>query len=323
MLIRSGRRPRFALLLTSAFFVACSDGTGPSGPPPTHPLGVIAGQVALDGRPYGAAVSSQGVVYVALVGSSILRRGLLQDMTFPDTVEVGEGPPHVEINPAGTRAFATIQTGQGLAAVDVASNTLIGVLPLPSEGFNLIVGKDGTRVYATTNGGFLYIVNTGTMAVETTLPVGPAANGLALTRDGATLYVSSRNAGTVVAIRTANHSLFWTYDVGGVPQRLAVSPDGSLLYVANEQTGLDVVNTSTGEVIHRDLGTMGYGLALTPDGTQLYLALPLTGEVRILDRATLAVVKSLTIGGLPRNVTFDRSGQTAIVTNEESVTFIK
>jgi DNA-binding beta-propeller fold protein YncE len=71
------------------------------------------------------------------------------------------------------------------------------------------------------------------------------------------------------------------------------------------------------------LGTVGYGIGITPDGTQLYLALPLTGEVRILDRGSRALVRTLAIGGTPRNVAFDRRGEVALVTNEQAVVFIR
>jgi hypothetical protein len=45
--------------------------------------------------------------------------------------------------------------------------------------------------------------------------------------------------------------------------------------------------------------------------------------VRILNRATRAPIKTLLVGGIPRNVTFDSRGTTALVTTEEAVVFIQ
>lgn len=278
--------------------------------------------VPLQGSPYGVAVSAAGVIYAAQIGSSTLARGDLSSKSFTSSVTVGSTPPHVVFNPAGTTAYATLQTGQGLAVVDVATNTLTTTVPLASDGFNLIVGPDGQRVYATTADGTLYVVNAATNTVITTLPVGAAANGLAFSPDGTALYVSSRDAGTVVAIDPATNTITRTYTLGGMPQRLAVAPDGSELYVANEVSGLDVVDVASGTVNSISFGTAAYGLGLTPDGAQIYILLPQMGEVRVLNRASRTAVKTLPIGGTPRNVVFASDG-TALVANEQAIIFVK
>jgi DNA-binding beta-propeller fold protein YncE len=46
------------------------------------------------------------------------------------------------------------------------------------------------------------------------------------------------------------------------------------------------------------------------------------GEVRVLDRVSRAPVKTILVGGRPRNVAFTGDGSLALVANEESVTFI-
>jgi YVTN family beta-propeller protein len=282
----------------------------------------VVAKVPLYGRPYGVAVSRSGIIYVAKIGTSSLARGDLATRRFTSNVFVGSTPPHVVINREETKAYATLQTGQALAVVDVASNRRVAKVPLASDGFNLIVSPNGQRVYVTTADGTLYVINAETHRVITTLFVGEAANGLAWSPDRSVLYVSSRDAGTVVAIDRATSTITRTYTVGGMPQRLAVARDGSELYVANEVSGLDVVNVSSGAVTSTSFGTAGYGVGLTPGGNRLYVTLPQAGEVRVLNRTTRALVKKLFIGGTPRNVAFGSQG-TALVTNEEAVVFIQ
>jgi DNA-binding beta-propeller fold protein YncE len=291
--------------------------------PPTHPAGVIARTRALAGRPYGVAVARDGTTYVALIGTNSLRRGDLRSGDFTASVNVGSTPPHVVINPTGTRAYATLQTGRGIAVVDVAANALLATVPLTSDGFNLALTPTGDRVYATTAAGTLYVLDAVNYAVLDTLNVGPAANGLAFSPDQCTLYVTSRDAGTVTAVSTSSHTITRTYHIGGMPQRIAVAPDGSEIYIANEQAGLNVVDVESGAVSSVSFGTAAYGLGLTPDAEQLYVLLPATGEVRILDRATRGPIKAVLVGGTPRNVTFDPLGTTALVTTEEAVVFIQ
>jgi YVTN family beta-propeller protein len=279
--------------------------------------------VTLEGAPYGVAVSSDGTAYAALIGGSTLIRGDVATMTFGSPVEVGLTPPHVAFNPAGTVVFATLQTGRGLAVVDATTNALVTTVPLASDGLNLLVGPDGRHVYVTTADGTLYIVDAATYEVETTVAVGAAANGLAFGPGGGVLYVSSRDAGTVVATDPETNAITRTYPIGGMPQRLAVSPDGGKLYVANELHGLDVVNVASGDVTEVSFGTSGYGLGLTPNGAQLYVLLAEAGELRILERESRTTLKTITVGGRPRNVAFTEDGRTALVTNEEAVVFIK
>ena len=59
----------------------------------------------------------------------------------------------------------------------------------------------------------------------------------------------------------------------------------------------------------------GYGLGITPDGAQLYLTDPLSGRVAIIAQKSLATVQILTLGGQPRNVAFDATGTTGVVTD--------
>jgi YVTN family beta-propeller protein len=283
---------------------------------------VVLATVPVTGQPYGVAVSASGVIYAALIGSTALARGDLTSRTFSSSVQVGSTPPHVVFNPAGTTAYATLQTGQGLAVVDVATNALVTTVPLSSDGFNLIVSPNGQRVYVTTADGTLYVIDASDNSVVTTVAVGVAANGLAFSPDGSVLYVSSRDAGTVVAIDPLTNAVTRTYSLGGMPQRLAVSPDGSELYVANETSGLNVVNVASGTVTSTSFGTAAYGLGVTPDGGYLYVLLPTLGELRVLDRATRAPVKTLAVGGVPRNVVFAADGKTALVANEQAVVFV-
>lgn len=295
----------------------------PAGSRPTHPAGVVTLTRPLAGRPYGVAVAGDGTTYVALIGTNSLQRGDLESGDFTSSVNVGPIPPHVVINPEGTRAYATLQTGRAIVVVDVAANALIASVPLSSDGFNLAIAPTGDRVYVTTAGGTLYILDAASYRVLDTLNVGAAANGLAFSPDECTLYVTSRDAGTVTAVSTSSNEITRTYHIGGMPQRIAAAPDGSELYVANEQAGLNVVDVESGAVTSLPFGTAAYGLGLTPDGEQLYVLLPRAAEVRILDRVTRDPIKTVWVGGTPRNVTFDPLGTTALVTTEEAVVFIR
>jgi len=308
-----------------------------SGPPPAlhHPDGVVDHTVALDGEPYGVAVSTSGEVFVARVYADLVSPMALGDAEFGAGISVkiggttgsGDsastpavpwmGSVHVAFNPAGTRAYVTDQFGNAVSVIDVASKTLLATIPLGDGGFNLGVTPDGSRVYATTATGSVYVISAAADAIVDSMRVGSASNGVAFSPDGGTVYISSRDAGTITAFRTSDEAQLVTYTVGGRPQRLAVSDDGSSLYAANEDQGLDVVDLASGATATVPGLTTGYGLGLTPDGAELWVTSPLDGTIKIVDRGTLTVVKTVDLGAntVPRNVAFNASGTTAVVTD--------
>jgi YVTN family beta-propeller protein len=307
-------------------------------PPATHPAGNVVATTPLGGQPYGLAISGHGDVLVAQVFADSVTRFTLPGTgpvgaTFfgiPEATDSGQyfegtGTVHLAINPAGTTAYVIEQFGNSVRVFDLATNTITGTIPLTNSGYNIIVSKDGSHVYASTEDGRLYVIAVATNSVIDSMAIGSAANGFAFNSDGSILYASSRDAGTITAFRTSDDGTIATFVVGGRPQRLATALDGSRLYAANEDSGLSVVDLATGTVLPsvNPMGS-GYGLGLTPDGAQLYLTEPASGRVAIIDRASLETVNILSVGGVPRNVAFSADGATGVVTDGDGrVIFIQ
>ena len=325
--------------LRTAVFAVCSSlvvvplaacREGPTPPPKTevatHPEGTLFGTTSVGSRPYGLAISSAGLIYVARLDAEQLSRGQLPGTTMMTGPGVGSIPSHVTFNPTGTRAYVANQGSADVSVIDVATHTEIGFIPMPSDAWNVLVSKDGARLYATTNQGVLAVINTATNAVITglTLQAGDALRGIFEDAPRSMLYVAGRNSGNVYVVDTRTNAVARTISLGGTLQRIAVSPDGAELYVANESRGLDIVTLSTGAFRTVPLGGGGYGLAMSPDAAQLYVTVPDAGVVRIIARATGTITSTLTLGGRPRNVAFSARGDYAVVSNETgSVVFVR
>jgi YVTN family beta-propeller protein len=301
---------------------ACSD---PAAPPPsdsfTHPQGVLFATRPLSGRPYGVAISSTGVVYAARLDVDSVSRANLPDTLITAAVAVGDIPSHVAFNPAGTRAYVANQGSNNVSVVNVASGTVIGNVPVSSDAWNVIVSPNGATAYATTDQGSLYFIATAsnTAPAPLVLSAGDALRGLALHPGGGTLYVAGRNTGRIYVVNTVSRGVVDTIIVSGVPQRMAVSASGTELYVANEGAGVNFVNLLNGSVFTMPLAAGAYGLALSPDDAQLYVTVPDLGMLMIIDRAQRTKVDSLMLGGRPRTVAFSRLGESAVVSNENSL----
>jgi YVTN family beta-propeller protein len=149
-------------------------------------------------------------------------------------------------------------------------------------------------------------------------------NGMALTSNGAELYVSSIG-GKLYKLHANGTGPVDSVLLGGTLQDLALSRDGTELYVANENGSLEIRSPTTLAPIDTIPGAAGaFGLKVTPDGVQLYATYPGAGLIRIIDRTTRTVGPTLAVGGTPRRIAFDRLGLTALIPNEAGfVTVVK
>ncbi|MGH7537482.1 MAG: beta-propeller fold lactonase family protein [Gemmatimonadales bacterium] len=293
---------------------ACASFTGPGGL--THPEGVVLASPGLGGQPYGVAISRTGDALVAQVNAGLVSRYSLPDTLPTSSLISGLQPVHVAIDPTGSRAYVINQAGQALRVINLSPFGVVDTIPLTNDGFNVAVAPNGQRVYVTTADGRVYVVSTASTAIVDSMRVGSAANGLAFSPNGDRLYVSSRDAGTVTVFATQTNAPLDTIVTTGAPQRLAITPDGSTLFAANESHGVNVIAIPSGTLQPNiPLDGSGYGVALTPDGEQLYATNPTTGNVFIVDVVSRLVVKTLPVGGTPRNVSFGEDGRIALVTD--------
>jgi YVTN family beta-propeller protein len=95
------------------------------------------------------------------------------------------------------------------------------------------------------------VIDTTTNKVVTTLDVGLAPAGVAVTPDGSKVYVANRAAnGTVSVIDTATNAVSATVAVGSNPVGVAFTPDGSKAYVANQfDHTVSVIATASNTVV--------------------------------------------------------------------------
>ena len=81
------------------------------------------------------------------------------------------------------------------------------------------------------------VIDTATNTVTATIPVGSSPFGVAVTPDGAKVYVANNLDDTVSLIATATNTVTATIPVGTlILCGVAVTPDGAKVYVANSPT---------------------------------------------------------------------------------------
>ena len=264
-------------------------------------------------------------------------------------------PYTVTINAAGTKAYVANSNATTVTIIDLATNTVTGIIDGFDGPLGFAITPDGTRAYVnnygTGNGTTVRVVDLNTNAiVGPPLTVGQAPAAMAITPDGAFVYVVSYimgvlNTGTISIIETSNNSV-QTNAISGLsgPFAIAITPNGQYAYVTNfgsnnfspVGTTVSVVSTSSNTIVDTiTLGLQPAGIAITPDGafayvsnySTVYNAFPVDltssqGTVNVIDLQNNTVSPSI-IGGLgfgPGAIAISPNGQFAYVTNYSSNT---
>jgi DNA-binding beta-propeller fold protein YncE len=313
------RRIATLVVLPLLSLVACKGSTEPDPAVSTHPAGTLAGRVSgLTGRPFGIRVSTDGAVFVTQQDANSVARFGLGDLVQSSAIPVGGDPGDVVFTHDGKTAFVSNFFEGTVHALDVATGARTRILLVdPANAYRLALSPDDSRLYVTSMSGRLYAVDLAGTQATSFVTLGGALQGMAISRDGAALFVSN-NQGALWRLNAATLAVVASRNTGAFPtQEVVLAPDETELYVANESGFVDVLNPSTLQPARRyDTPGMGpFGLAVTPDGVQLYVTSPSTGQLGIIDRATGSVVVR-TVGGVPRRVAFDASGATAVIANE-------
>ena len=231
------------------------------------------------GRAY---ISSASATYDSVLAFDISANRVVE--TYP----LAYGVSDVAVSPNGRHVYVgrTGADGADIAILDTATGDeqAIAVAEAGTVTERLRLSADGRRLYVAANGAStaeLVVVDTQRNRVLSTIELGSPIRDIALSPDGATVYVGScgPDFGTVldvVDVRDARKcSVAATYkigDVAGVVSSLTLSRDGSRAYLVGD-TSVTVLSTRTHDVI----GSIATGaqpscVIESPAGNRLYIA---------------------------------------------------
>lgn len=271
-------------------------------------------------------------------------------------------PYTVTINASGTKAYITNSNSTTITIIDIATNSVIGTIGgfdgpsgmviKPNSNVGYVNNYGGPSGVMSGNGKTVRMVDlVSNTIVGAPITVGTAPAGLAMTPDGAYVYVinyidGNQNTGTISIIRTSDNTVVGTIPGFSGPFAIAITPDGKFAYVTNfgsnnfapYGTTVSVVDLSNNTVIDTvDVGIQPSGVAITPDGRFTYVTnyntlyavgspdfedlTPGQGTVNIIDTATNTVIPPIiAVDQSPANIAISPNGQFAYVSNYTSNT---
>jgi uncharacterized protein (TIGR03437 family) len=202
---------------------------------------VVGNPIALDCSSSSLAFTPDGQFAYSTCGTGRGARAMLlrlADNTLLGSLMMGDRPDKIIISRDGTRAYVAHQTSNQVYVIDIPTRTVL-LPPLDVQfgtagPIDLALNPAGTVLYVLrTSGAGTTAVAQFNIATDsiigTPLNVGRSPNTMALTPDGARLYVINEVDGTVTEINTGTFTVTRTIRVGRSPADLVISPITSQL----------------------------------------------------------------------------------------------
>ncbi|MFN7994662.1 MAG: YncE family protein [Bryobacteraceae bacterium] len=173
-------------------------------------------------------------------------------------------------------------------------------------------------LYVSGIGNTVQVINGADNTFNATIPVSGSPGGLAISPDGAYVYVTLQTANSVAILSTATKAQVGTIPVGTGPVQIAFTPNGSAAYVVNQRSNsVSVINTVTRSVMATvPVGTQPLGVAVTPDGSRVFVLSASAQQISILSTATNQVIGTWPVNTGTCFVYFSSDGTYAYVANQ-------
>jgi PQQ-dependent catabolism-associated beta-propeller protein len=270
--IKTSRRPRDMKFTRdrSKIFVACGD----------DDVIDVATRTVVDHIPTGpspevfAFSPDETRIYVSNEENSSLQIIDLADKIIVHEVPTGAEPEGVIVSQDGTTVYVTSEIADMVHVIDategvVTDNIIVGTRPR-----RFILTPDGKELWVSNElSGDVSVIDRATLEVTATLqflppgfrPVDVTPVGLAITRDGRTVYATLGRANHIATVDAASKEI------------------GDYVLV----------------------GSRAWGIGLSPDESTIYVANGLSDDVSVVDAETLTVTQSVRAGRVPHSVLVD------------------
>ena len=256
-----------------------------------------------------------GAVACALLGG-VSCSGASEVPDESDVRSEVSSPPAV---PPPYHVYVTNERGGDLSVIAGGVNEVVATIPLGKRPRGIKVSPDGTQLFVALSGSppappgtdestlpppdraadGVGVVDVAAEAVVDMVRAGTDPEQIAVSVDGARLYVANEDAGALSVVRVSDGSVLATLPVGGEPEGVRMSPDGRVVYVTSEEDNqVSVVDTSSNEVVAQfEVGARPRASAFAPAGDRAYVTAENSATVHVVDTATHEVIHTVELTG--------------------------
>lgn len=241
-------------------------------------------------------------------------------------IAVCQRPRAMALTPDRKHILVVCGDSNQLGRVDLASQKLVGTLPLAESPEMLALSPDGKTVYVSSeddNALIAYELTSGRQLF--TVKTGAEPEGVLVTSDGRYAYVTSEVANMVHRIDLQQKKILNHIAVGARPRRLSLSPDGKELWVSQELgASVGVIDTASQQLkttVKFQISGMRasditpVGLLHTPNGRSVWVSLGRANRVAEVDAATKQIRRTVLVGKRAWGLALNKTGTILYVTN--------
>jgi DNA-binding beta-propeller fold protein YncE len=288
-------------------------------------------------RAQSAAAPATGVPGALTDGSTRLANGW-RVAPAGRSLRVSTLPLNIALSPDGKYAVVTNNgvMRPSFTVIDIASWAVKSTTTIDAAWLGLVFSPDGTRLFssgAAQNNVQEYTFADGTITRARTFALPAAtgesfAGGLAISRDGRTLYVTRVFAMTLSAIDVASGAVKATVQLPSEPYTALASPDGRYVYVSLWGGAAVQIYMADSLLPLTDLMTGEHpnAMALSADGRRLFVACGSSASVWVFDTFSYESLEQIStslypeqpLTSTPNSVSLSPDGRTLIVANADT-----
>ncbi len=270
----------------------------------------LTGEIAMPASTHEMVLSADGRrVYASVYGGGIFGRNSdpdrriavidLASHSLERFIDVG-GPvaPHSVMMDQNGRLWATAELGQAVLAIDPETERVETVAVGGSPHWIAVSHRQGKLFASFKASGFVGVVDIARRRLVDRVAIPELAEGVAVSPDGATLYVCAHRAPELYVVDAATHTLRTTLRLAGADgtanqlRRVRVSPDGAYVLVSSH---VDAHVAIFEAASHRQIASLAtpkapMGFGFSADGAHAYLCCHDAARVVILALATGRIV---------------------------------
>jgi len=224
-----------------------------------------------------------------------------------------------ELPPSGGQLFVTNERSGDLSVIDLAAERVVATVPLGKRPRGIRVSPDRSLLYVALSGSPIAppgidesalppadkqadgigIVDVRTRTLLKILPGGSDPEQLAVSADGAWLFVANEDVGQASVVDVSDGKTLYTIKVGGEPEGVNLRPDGKVVYVTSEEDGeVFVIDAVTPKLITRfAVGPRPRSTAFLPDSSRAYVTSENGGSIAVVDAMTHRVLSTIPLAG--------------------------